>query len=388
MTISDKKLAVDSDGNGVVDYYNADVVTANDYYPFGSQMPGRKFSQPNSSYRYGYNGKENDKDISEGGQDYGMRIYDSRLGRFLSVDPLTRGFPMLTPYQFASNTPIAAIDVEGLEAEIVIDRMSKQVNVLIKLSVTDADLNVLKAAGMSTDNIQSKFKQVFAPGKDGNTANTSNALNISKKTKSELEGTLGGQIASGGDGYFNLDMGSEGSYKVFFSLQIDKSFDASKDPSVVKLNAKVDPSKGEDGTELQNINTYFKPGTYTDQGIESKAQQIVHEIGHSMGLIDYYRVTEDRPFNTPGLQITYKNQIGGTSVATIKELMEQAGGIKILSVTSLRTIVVPSIQLANKQKPNKAVVTTVTGEGNQHRDSSTKSGAKSTHAQPKLVKKK
>jgi hypothetical protein len=34
----------------------------------------------------------------------------------LSVDPLSSKFAMLTPYQFASNTPIWAIDVDGLEA--------------------------------------------------------------------------------------------------------------------------------------------------------------------------------------------------------------------------------------------------------------------------------
>ena len=45
-----------------------------------------------------------------------MRIYDPRLGRFLSVDPITADYPYLTPYQFASNTPIQAIDLDGLEA--------------------------------------------------------------------------------------------------------------------------------------------------------------------------------------------------------------------------------------------------------------------------------
>ena len=34
----------------------------------------------------------------------------------MSVDPLTRSYPELTPYQFASNTPIYAIDLDGLEA--------------------------------------------------------------------------------------------------------------------------------------------------------------------------------------------------------------------------------------------------------------------------------
>lgn len=41
---------------------------------------------------------------------------DPRIARFLSVDPLTKEYPMLTPYQFASNTPIWAIDLDGLEA--------------------------------------------------------------------------------------------------------------------------------------------------------------------------------------------------------------------------------------------------------------------------------
>ncbi len=48
-------------------------------------------------------------------QDYGMRIYDTRLGRFLSVDPLMKEYPELTPYQFASNTPIQGIDLDGEE---------------------------------------------------------------------------------------------------------------------------------------------------------------------------------------------------------------------------------------------------------------------------------
>jgi RHS repeat-associated protein len=117
VTISDKKIGVDGNSDGIIDYYNADVVTANDYYPFGSQMPGRKYSQANTKYRYGFNGKENDNEVKGEGnqQDYGMRIYDTRLGRFLSVDPIADEYPQLTPYQFASNQPIESIDMDGLE---------------------------------------------------------------------------------------------------------------------------------------------------------------------------------------------------------------------------------------------------------------------------------
>jgi len=115
-TISDKKTGVDVGNDGIVDYYEADVINANDYYPFGMMMPGRSYSAE-SGYRYGFNGKENDNEVKGEGnqQDYGMRMYDPRIGKFLSVDPLTGSYPWYTPYQFAGNKPIRYIDLDGAE---------------------------------------------------------------------------------------------------------------------------------------------------------------------------------------------------------------------------------------------------------------------------------
>lgn len=79
-------------------------------------MPNRNYSAV-SGYRYGFNGKENDNEVKgEGNQyDYGFRVYDSRVGRFLSTDPLEKSYSGLTPYQFASNNPIEGVDVDGRE---------------------------------------------------------------------------------------------------------------------------------------------------------------------------------------------------------------------------------------------------------------------------------
>ena len=66
-------------------------------------------------YRYGFNGKEDDDAFGYGVQDYGFRLYSPGIARFLSTDPLASSYPMLTPYQFASNRPIDGIDVDGLE---------------------------------------------------------------------------------------------------------------------------------------------------------------------------------------------------------------------------------------------------------------------------------
>ena len=87
----------------------------NNYYPFGSVNQNRSFST--TAYRYGFNGKEKDDEVSvNGGEyDFDFRLYESRLGRFLSVDPLAKSYPWYSPYIFAGDNPIKFVDVEGLE---------------------------------------------------------------------------------------------------------------------------------------------------------------------------------------------------------------------------------------------------------------------------------
>ena len=108
-------MGVDLDNNldnkNIYDYYRAVIRSSTDYYAFGSAMPNR--GGLSGTYRYGFNGKENDPE--EGWQDYGERMYNPKLGRFFSVDPITHEYPELTPYQFASNSPIEGIDLDGLE---------------------------------------------------------------------------------------------------------------------------------------------------------------------------------------------------------------------------------------------------------------------------------
>ena len=118
-TISDKRWGVSTDDSTVA-YYNPDLVSANDYYPFGMLEPGRQYAQSMlGAYRYGFNGKEQDNEVKGTGNqiDYGMRVYDPRLGKFLSIDPLTNKYPMLTPYQYASNNPATLIDIDGGEGK-------------------------------------------------------------------------------------------------------------------------------------------------------------------------------------------------------------------------------------------------------------------------------
>ena len=122
VTVSDKKLQHTSDTT-LVDYYNPDVKTATDFgsSSYGSEMPGRTYNI-GAPFAYGFNGKRKDDAINGNGvdYDYGMRIYDARIGRFLSVDPLFKGYPWNSPYSYAEGDVIRSVDLDGGEKKIII----------------------------------------------------------------------------------------------------------------------------------------------------------------------------------------------------------------------------------------------------------------------------
>ncbi len=116
VVISDLKVADANVGMGAWPRpFSVEVRSYSHYYPFGMLQPGRHGNS--EGYRYGYNGKEGDNSWKGVGNvyDYGFRVYDPRIGRFLSVDPLAMEYPWYTPYQFAGNKPVLFIDLDGLE---------------------------------------------------------------------------------------------------------------------------------------------------------------------------------------------------------------------------------------------------------------------------------
>ncbi len=86
------------------------------YYAFGFENSDRSLIS-NLDNSFGFNGKLRDKSFGiTTNYNYGFRIYSSGLGRFLSLDPLSRSYPYYTPYQYAGNKPTWAIDLDGLES--------------------------------------------------------------------------------------------------------------------------------------------------------------------------------------------------------------------------------------------------------------------------------
>ncbi len=76
-----------------------------DYYPFGMPMPNR---DKQGNYRYAFQGQEKDKET--GKEAFELRLWDARIGRWLSPDPYGQYH---SPYLGMGNNPSSNIDSDG-----------------------------------------------------------------------------------------------------------------------------------------------------------------------------------------------------------------------------------------------------------------------------------
>lgn len=89
----------------VVSRANTSAITGTDYYPFGMPMPLRNSL---SDYRYAYQGQE--KDPETGKEAFELRLWDARIGRWLTTDPYSQ---FSSPYLGMGNNPVRFIDPDG-----------------------------------------------------------------------------------------------------------------------------------------------------------------------------------------------------------------------------------------------------------------------------------
>ena len=94
--------------------HNGLVVSYDDYDPWGMVLEGRSGNSGDANDKIKFTGKERDKETN---YDYfGARYYDSRIGRWLSVDPLSGLHPDYTPFAYVYNNPMLLVDPDGKDS--------------------------------------------------------------------------------------------------------------------------------------------------------------------------------------------------------------------------------------------------------------------------------
>jgi hypothetical protein len=200
--------------------------------------------------------------------------------RFLSVDPLTKKFAELSPYQYASNRPIDGKDLDGLEWQSTGKYFNSvtgkyQIDYKVTLSLAN-DKNVLDLSK--------------------NTAKLSSIEKFAEQTLSKLDAKGTAQ-----DPIINTNIiftDKEGPFKVaFFHAESISSVDPkTKETKVIKNETFAGRTNvGESQKNLVEIpltNTFiiYQPGTPTFRTTTAPgsdldiARSFSHELGHTAGL--------------------------------------------------------------------------------------------------------
>jgi RHS repeat-associated protein len=92
----------------------AKITQSNAYGVWGEDLPTLSYLRPSwQKDFFKFTGKE---ELQETGYtDFGARLYDNLVPRFITVDPLAQKYPSLSPYCFVANNPIRYIDPDGRE---------------------------------------------------------------------------------------------------------------------------------------------------------------------------------------------------------------------------------------------------------------------------------
>jgi RHS repeat-associated protein len=201
-TIKDEKQQIDQNADGIVDYYEPIVITANDYYPFGMVMPNRSFSLAGSGYRFGFNGQLRDDEVYGKGNLNSALFweYDTRLGRRWNVDPKPN--PSMSVYSTFNNNPIWYADPLGDTTRLSFDGKTKKLTIwgntpenptYIKVGEYDAHNKITKSSQGKWEDGNYSMRDKEDPNMHGNQVDING---VKKDTRKGMYGVNGAYVSN------------------------------------------------------------------------------------------------------------------------------------------------------------------------------------------------
>lgn len=177
VTISDKRYGISKDDSTVA-YFNPEVVSAQDYYPFGMLEPYRSYTEANvGNYRYGFNGQEKTDEIAGVGNHTTAEFweYDPRIGRRWNLDP--KPTKVVSEYSVLDNSPIRISDPLG---DTIIIRYTSRDAHSSEVIYKDGTVSPRTGSVVKLDNVHNYMYNVV---KDLNTIRSSKNKEPSKRLK-------------------------------------------------------------------------------------------------------------------------------------------------------------------------------------------------------------
>lgn len=112
----------DQNNNGEISLN--EIIDESNYYPLGLKHKGYNNIYNNigsEAYNFGFQSQELNEALGLNWIEYRWRNYDPAIGRFFSSDPLAEKYNWISPYQFSSNQPVHAPELEGMESQDAAD---------------------------------------------------------------------------------------------------------------------------------------------------------------------------------------------------------------------------------------------------------------------------
>ena len=133
----------------------------NHYYPFGGLFEVNTATSGIQSYKY--NGKELDRMHGVDWYDYGARMYDGLLGRFMMIDPLAAKYYSISLYVYCSNNPMKFVDPDGRNPILALYRAYKGYKAYRAATVAKQTADAVAVATAATATAAYSYNYILDP---------------------------------------------------------------------------------------------------------------------------------------------------------------------------------------------------------------------------------
>jgi RHS repeat-associated protein len=251
-------------------------------------------------YSFGFNGKDKESEFNSGAYDFGARIHDARLGRWMSVDDKYFRHFELSPFCFSNNNPVNYADIDG-DDFIAAKKLQPSVE------------SHLKLAFKTTEGISWKGNKMVVDV---------------QKYRAAAEKANGGQLSQEQDYLFRKFIeGQVVSKEIRITYTENKETDTATSG---EINSKTYQKATEDGLAINSININDSQKNFeekindTESGTvvksdgteltsdEKRAIAFWHEVGHIHIWKSYSSNREKHQMQAVGFENIFRTIIGAT----------------------------------------------------------------------------